>query len=39
MYAGTSISAAFVANLIANTLNRDPEANVVEVLKAMAIQK
>ncbi len=35
-YAGTSISAAFVANVIANYLSRNPEAKRGDVLKALS---
>ena len=34
-YAGTSISAAFTANLIANYLSENPNANIKEVLNAL----
>jgi thermitase len=35
-YAGTSISTAFVANLIANHLSDNPNATIKEVFKALA---
>lgn len=35
VYAGTSISAAFVANLVANILSRNPSATRQEIMKAL----
>ena len=35
-YAGTSISAAFVANIIANYLSQNPEATKQEILSALS---
>jgi len=35
-YAGTSISTAFVANIIANYLSRNPEATTEEILNALS---
>jgi thermitase len=35
LYAGTSISAAFVANLVAEVLSRNPEASRQDVIKAL----
>ena len=38
-YAGTSISAAFAANLIANVLSHNPKASREEVIKALSGQQ
>jgi hypothetical protein len=35
MYAGTSISAAFVSNLVANVLSRNPGATTEEVIQTL----
>ena len=39
VYAGTSISAAFVANLIANVLSRNPDASRREIMGVLTGQK
>jgi subtilisin family serine protease len=38
IYAGTSISAAFTANLIANCLSKNPDAGIEEVLNSLKKQ-